>query len=174
MVRIKSPRAYRITPATILIGISIILSSSFTRQLVDYAKAHIGKRGFAVLMQVILGVVALAFVIFRSRKRTSMRTTVLFVIVFTVGLMMNLRIKNVVEQVHLFEYGVLGWYACRDLIRGQRKAAGIALAILVCVLAGISDELFQLFIPGRYCAVSDMMLNAMGGIWGVCLYLGSR
>ena len=47
----------------------------------------------------------------------------------------------------------------------------IGLSFLVCVLYAISDEVHQLFVPGRGAQVKDVFIDSAGAIVGVGLYL---
>jgi VanZ family protein len=67
---------------------------------------------------------------------------------------------------HATEYAILAFLVHRALRRGHqftpRNAA--LLAALIAGAYGISDEFHQLFVPGRYCMVSDMAIDAAGGV----------
>lgn len=43
---------------------------------------------------------------------------------------------------------------------------GVGLTILICILYAISDEVYQLFVPGRGGQVSDVILDIVGAIVG--------
>ena len=44
------------------------------------------------------------------------------------------------------------------------------LAILICVLYAASDEIHQIFVPGRSCRVMDILLDSFGSISGIIIY----
>ena len=77
------------------------------------------------------------------------------------------------KNAHFFIYLVLGFlvvYALgRSGVHGYRM---IGLSLLVCVLYAISDEVHQLFVPGRGAQVKDVLIDSAGAIVGVGLYLG--
>ena len=79
--------------------------------------------------------------------------------------------KIPVEQIHIFEYAVLGWFATRDLIKVNKKIKGIILACLFTIIVGILDEAFQAVLPYRYYEIRDIVFNILGGTWGIILYL---
>ena len=39
---------------------------------------------------------------------------------------------------------------------------------------GIIDEIYQRFLPGRYCTIYDIFLNILGGILGLLVFWGIR
>lgn len=45
----------------------------------------------------------------------------------------------------------------------------IVAALLICVLYAISDEIHQLYIPGRSGQVSDVLIDSTGGLCGILL-----
>ena len=77
------------------------------------------------------------------------------------------------KNAHFFAYLVLGVLVRlalgRSGVRG-RKGAGIALA--VCVLYAISDELHQLAVPGRSGQISDVLIDSAGAGLGLAMYFG--
>lgn len=68
------------------------------------------------------------------------------------------------ERVHLILFTVLGASLCRDL---SASRAGLRYAILIGVLIGGCDELFQAALPWRVGDLRDAFINAIGVVWGV-------
>ena len=60
-------------------------------------------------------------------------------------------------------------HECLKEERHQRSAA-IAVAVGICVLYAISDEVHQLFVPGRSGQFKDVFLDSGGAIVGAALY----
>lgn len=52
-----------------------------------------------------------------------------------------------------------------------RKNHSILLTLMICILYAISDEVHQMFVPGRGPAVRDVMIDTAGAFTGVGLYL---
>ena len=80
--------------------------------------------------------------------------------------------KNLVSLIvrkfaHFTEYLILGML-CLNMI----KKCGLksCLAILICVLYAASDEIHQIFVPGRSCRVMDILLDSFGSISGIIIY----
>lgn len=40
------------------------------------------------------------------------------------------------------------------------------IAVLISILYGISDEIHQAFVPGRVCALEDVIANSLGSLFG--------
>ena len=74
------------------------------------------------------------------------------------------------KALHAIEYGTLGAAYLRALdpggTRGRLAAIGWALASLY----GVSDEIHQLFTPGRSSDVRDVVADAIGALLGVLAY----
>lgn len=75
------------------------------------------------------------------------------------------------KLLHICEYGVFGFLVYRAL-RMQGKFRGIArhaalAAIILAALYGASDEVHQLYVPGRSAEVLDWTADASGAILGV-------
>ena len=51
------------------------------------------------------------------------------------------------------------------LMRPVRPGSAVA-AILITVLYGVSDEIHQMFVPGRTADVHDLMADAIGAVTG--------
>jgi VanZ family protein len=48
----------------------------------------------------------------------------------------------------------------------------IKLTLLICVLYAISDETYQIFVPGRSAQLSDVLIDSVGAVAGIVMYLG--
>ncbi len=196
----------KISRLTIGIGIFIIISASFTRQLMDFAKSHIGKNGLIVLFGLVFLISGLSFLVFVTKKSPSRRPKEVplgialsdfrsgigkcFILSCTIrkihglikilvvalllitGLTMAWQARILAEKMHILEYGFLGWFAGKDLIKtDEKKFRGIILACIFTAFIGILDEGFQKILPYRVFELRDIRMNILGGIWGVILYL---
>lgn len=77
------------------------------------------------------------------------------------------------KNAHFFAYLVLGALVANGLrsigVIGYRA---IVFALLICVLYAISDEVHQLFVPGRGGQVKDVIIDSAGAIVGISGYNG--
>ena len=161
----------QISKLTFGIGISIIVSASFARQIADFAKANLGEKGFTVLLEAIFVISVLSFLIFIIKKSSNFIKIIVFITVLTIGIVLAWQIKIAIEKIHILEYAILGWSAGRDLIKTNKKIKGAILACIFCIIVGILDERFQAILPYRVYDLRDIVFNSLGGAWGVILYL---
>ncbi|MDW7659044.1 MAG: VanZ family protein [Bacillota bacterium] len=89
------------------------------------------------------------------------------------------------KYAHFFSYLVLGLLMVNSLTLSRLYAGkkGVApwftrwpywriwlISLGVCVLFAISDEIHQLFVPGRGCQVTDMLIDSGGSTLGIGIY----
>lgn len=76
------------------------------------------------------------------------------------------------KSAHLMAYFILGMlvlHALRSIIMTSWKR--LLIAFLLCVLYATSDEIHQLFIPGRSGEVRDVVIDSIGAAGGISLYM---
>lgn len=75
--------------------------------------------------------------------------------------------------LHFGAYAVFGVLLSHAVIqRLDRLSSGSGLLVIIIgTLYGISDELHQIFVPGRQCAFSDFLADCAGLVFGLFLYL---
>ncbi len=79
------------------------------------------------------------------------------------------------KNSHFFAYLVLGVLMLNSLRRSGISGYGsIVLALLFCVIYAITDEVHQLFVPGRGGQVKDVIIDSSGVIVGIGIYLFIR
>jgi hypothetical protein len=79
------------------------------------------------------------------------------------------------EAVHFLEYGLLGFFLFRALSLSIRDKSVYAIAFLIGWLVGITDEILQWAMPGRYWDFRDAGLNALAtGLFQVALWKGIK
>lgn len=71
------------------------------------------------------------------------------------------------KLAHFTEYFILGILVINFITRYDKK---IIIAILLCIIYATSDEIHQIFVTGRSCQVTDVIIDSMGSIMGVYLY----
>ena len=80
-------------------------------------------------------------------------------------------IKNIpifarIKIVHIIEYGILyllAWHAITkttDLNKNDK----FALALMITILYGLTDELHQVFVAGRTASLIDVVADGVGGL----------
>ena len=71
------------------------------------------------------------------------------------------------KLAHFIEYFILGILVINFITRYDKK---IIIAILLCIIYSTSDEIHQIFVPGRSCQIIDIMIDSLGSIMGIYLY----
>ncbi|MFO1478023.1 MAG: VanZ family protein [Verrucomicrobiota bacterium] len=90
----------------------------------------------------------------------------------------DLAVMGVRKAAHLAEYAVLGWLLWRALRKPVRRdprpwswrTAGWALGGVA--LYASSDEIHQIFVPGRTAAVHDVVIDVTGAAAGLLILWG--
>lgn len=76
------------------------------------------------------------------------------------------------KGAHFFSYLILGILVTNALkssaIRGLKS---FLIALVICILYAVSDEVHQLFVPGRAGQVMDVMIDSAGAAVGLAGYL---
>lgn len=91
--------------------------------------------------------------------------------VFTVFMMVFVRMLSPVERSHVFEYTIVAIFVHEALL--ERKANGrnirypAVMAFLITTLFGVIDECLQLLIPARVFDPLDMLFNAFAAFMAV-------
>ena len=80
----------------------------------------------------------------------------------------NINILSLIirKLAHFTEYFILG-ILVYNLIHSYNKK--LYIGIIICVIYAISDEIHQLFVPGRSCQLLDILIDSMGSIVGIYL-----
>ena len=84
-----------------------------------------------------------------------------------------LRFPQQDKVMHAGAYALLGLLLAHAIYPGSRKRRFI-LAFTLAALYGVSDEIHQLFVPGRDASVFDWLADAAGAWLGAFLYLRSK
>ncbi|MFH1729407.1 MAG: VanZ family protein [Pseudomonadota bacterium] len=77
---------------------------------------------------------------------------------------------NADKLYHFIEYAVFSFLLVRALRFSFPNIRLPQYTILITTLYGISDEVHQFFVPGRYFSIVDMVFDAIGGVLGVYIY----
>jgi VanZ family protein len=77
---------------------------------------------------------------------------------------------------HFFEFLILGMLAMNAFsgVRVLKQYRNIMACIGFCVLYAISDELHQIFVPGRAARVIDVLIDTAGATLGMLLFVLAR
>ncbi|MFQ5800747.1 MAG: VanZ family protein [Candidatus Hydrothermarchaeales archaeon] len=74
--------------------------------------------------------------------------------------------------LHLIEYIPLGFLAARAVSKTPRLSSydPFFFPVLISATYGLTDEAHQYFVPGRTASLLDATADALGVIFGVCLW----
>lgn len=71
------------------------------------------------------------------------------------------------KLAHFTEYFILGLLVY-NLIRNYNSK--IYLSVLICIIYALSDEIHQIFVPGREFKLFDIFVDSVGSLLGILLY----
>ncbi len=69
---------------------------------------------------------------------------------------------------HIIEYSILGFFVLGSFAN-RNNVKIILLVIIICSIYGITDEIHQFFVPGRYFSILDMVANSVGVFIGILI-----
>lgn len=72
--------------------------------------------------------------------------------------------------LHIIEYLPFGFLVCRALTKSKKDFSSqkaLIFSFLLAILYAASDELHQLFVPGRYFSFFDFLYDGVGAAIGV-------
>lgn len=72
---------------------------------------------------------------------------------------------------HIFVFFLFTLFLLISLLQGKEKFSIFILAIAISIIYGISDEIHQFFVPGRFCSLLDVGVNGVGILFASMSYL---
>ncbi|WP_041741508.1 VanZ family protein [Caldicellulosiruptor kronotskyensis] len=82
------------------------------------------------------------------------------------------KLNNLVRKyAHVVMYLVLGILVINAfVISGIRAYKAFIFSLIFCLFYAASDEIHQLFVPGRVAKVTDVLIDGIGALIGIGLY----
>jgi len=71
---------------------------------------------------------------------------------------------------HFFAFFSLALFLAIAITKGK-KVNSIHFAIFIAIVYAILDEIHQLFVPGRYGSLTDVLINCIGILSAIVFYL---
>jgi len=71
---------------------------------------------------------------------------------------------------HFSIFFILALFLLISIIKGNLKNNHLVIAIIIAILYGISDEIHQFFVPGRYPSFVDVITNSVGILLAGVIY----
>lgn len=76
-------------------------------------------------------------------------------------------IRKLAHFTLYFILGILFYNLIKSYIKNNKKR--IIVSLLFCLLYACSDEIHQIFIPGRSCEIRDVFIDSIGSFMGIIL-----
>ncbi len=161
----------RISKVTLIFGLFIIVSAAFMGQVGSFISEKLGKPYFELLIGILFLLTATGLILYLKRAGLGKIKFPVFLAVFMAGSLFAWHLDILVERIHLLEYGLLGWLAMRDNLRAEKKIIKASIFSALFILGvSIVDEIFQWWLPYRWGDVRDVVINEVGGVWGMSLF----
>jgi len=77
------------------------------------------------------------------------------------------------KLLHFLEYAIFGFLLLRALCSTGAVSVGVglrAIAVILAVIYGLSDEIHQHFVPGRAMDMMDFLSDSVGALVGQSFY----
>lgn len=72
---------------------------------------------------------------------------------------------------HFFAYMILGILIAAAFVKnGIKGYKAFAFSLVICFIYAASDEIHQLFVPGRGCQLKDVMIDSTGAFVGISFH----
>lgn len=83
----------------------------------------------------------------------------------------NVRLLSLIirKLAHFTEYLILGFLTINMLNKNDISKKYL-ISILICLIYATSDEIHQIFVPGRACQIKDILIDSVGSITGIYLF----
>ena len=75
------------------------------------------------------------------------------------------------KSAHFIAYMILGILVGALVLNFLNIEKQFLLAWGVCVIYAMSDEFHQLFVPGRTCKLTDVLIDSSGSLLGICIVI---
>lgn len=125
------------------------------------------KKLFNISLLVIWMIFIFVMSSFSATESTNQSDIIVTVISNTINISnIHLLAVTIRKLAHITEYLILGILAY-NVFKEYYKS--IHISILICFLYAISDEIHQIFIPGRSGQITDILIDTIGALLGIIL-----
>ncbi|MDP2940448.1 MAG: VanZ family protein [Candidatus Omnitrophota bacterium] len=163
----------RISKPTLFFGLFVVISASFTQQILFYFFETFGKRQTATTLGIFFVLIGVAVIIYIFKQKIANLKKLCFCWLFILGLVLSWRMPIVAERIHILEYGLLGWLTLKDASKKYFSPKTIPFSLSIILVFSLMDEGFQFILPNRIADWRDVFINLIGGCWGMGLFLMS-
>ncbi len=158
--------------------VGIFVVTPYLPQLISIASSRwssLGVSRFVLVIEIIIAllVLTLAIVFLFYKRKKSHLFLISIGIIFLLSFIIYQFIPNPYEFTHLPEYAILSMLIVRALVKEKRSnfiRSSYIFSGLITGAVGVTDEVYQYFLPNRFFTWYDIMLNILGGILGLLIY----
>jgi hypothetical protein len=162
----------RLSKPTLFLASYIIGSAIFANQVWDFLAKAMGQQNIRITVSALFIASALFVLILEIRSGFKRWKVIFSLAVVTVAILFAWNLPFFVERIHVMQYGLMGWLVARDLGKNDKSLARLFFrAILIVLLIASLDEILQKFLPYRVGDIRDVITDAVGGIFGIVLFL---
>ena len=162
----------RFSKITLFIVLVVFLSSLFAQQIWLWLINIFGRNQIILFSCSIFTLFILIFLAQKIKQGHKKRKILYTAILVITGALLSLKIELFAERVHLFEFGLLGWFVAKDFSRSKALQSRILIRTLVFILfISSADEFLQQLLPYRVGQIRDVLFNLCGGLTGWIIYL---
>ncbi len=157
------------------VAVSILAFAPVARPIQNFLRTALGSEGIMLFVLALFLAGGTLFIFISRFWKLPPKNIIFTIVVFLAGLVSSFYLHLPEERIHLVQFGLLGLLACPSL-KGREDGGWIWLwkPLLLVLLIGAADEVLQWFLPDRVFDTRDILFNALGGVWGILLYLGVR
>ena len=151
----------------------ILATASWAYQVIAWSRGRFHEKWYGILIGgiLLLALGWLAFSLFRQRQiQRKRRMGIGFGYAVLLGVLIY-KFQNIpkpIEKIHLLEYGLLAPLVFRAVLIDVKDRLIYWITIVICLIGGIGDELFQGYLPNRVGDLEDLELN----LWATAFGLG--
>ncbi|MDD5766008.1 MAG: VanZ family protein [Candidatus Marinimicrobia bacterium] len=90
---------------------------------------------------------------------------------------MQVEIWNFDKVEHLFEYSIFGVFLMLAFVNFRSEKVtrnAVLISLIIGILYAGTDEIHQLYIPGRFCSVYDLIADTIGVALGAYYFTKSK
>lgn len=162
--------------------IIIFTVTPYLPQLIQAASSRWSRSSvshFVLVVEIIIALLILALAIsLLIYKRGKSALFLIFVgCILLLSFIIYQFLPNPYEFTHIPEYATLSILVIRTLNREKRSSFiknSYFISGLITGVIGTGDEVYQHFLPKRFFAWYDILLNILGGILGLLIYWGIK
>jgi len=162
--------------------VAIFVVTPYLPQLISIASSQWSSSGvsrFVLGVEIVIAllILALAFRFLIYKRKKSALLLIFVAGIFLLSFIIYQFIPNPYEFTHLPEYAILSILIIKTLDKDKRNSFlknSYFLSGLSTGIIGIGDEIYQHFLPNRFFTWYDILLNILGGILGLLIFLGIK